>query len=110
MFNSKRNLNFKSLIETMKESYTSNQNLLLNTSLSPVHNAHVCVFDGTYYKMMLNDIGVAITLFILNKKSSMNPFLPVHLTIHITKLHLPTTFPKPLYIRHSACIYRDPGR
>jgi hypothetical protein len=22
---------------------------------------HVCVFDGTYYKMMLNDIGVAIT-------------------------------------------------
>jgi hypothetical protein len=48
--------------------------------------------------MMLNDIGVAVTLFILNKKYSMNPFLPVHLTIHITKLHLPTTYPKPLYI------------
>jgi hypothetical protein len=48
--------------------------------------------------MMPNDIGVVVTLFILNKKSSMNPFLPVHLMIHITKLHLPTTFPKPLYI------------
>ncbi len=34
----------------------------------------------------------------------------VYLTIHITKLQLQTTFPKPLYIRHSACIHRDPGR
>jgi hypothetical protein len=81
-----------------------------HTSVCPVHNAQVCVFDGTYYKMVLNDIGVTVTLFILNKKCSMNPFLPVHLTIHITKLHLPTTFPKPLYIQHSACIHRDPGR
>ncbi len=79
------------------------------TDLSPVHKAHVCVFDGTYHKMMLNDIGVVVTLFILNKKSSMNPFLPVHLTIHITKLDLRTTFPKPLYIRHFTCIHRDPG-
>jgi hypothetical protein len=79
------------------------------TDLSPTHNAHVCVFDDTYHKMMLNDIGVAVTLFILNKKSSMNPFLPVHLIIHITKLDLPITFPKPLYIRHFACIHRDPG-
>ncbi len=69
-----------------------------------MHNAHVCVFDGTYYKMVLNDIGVAVILFILNKKCSMNPFLPVHLTIHITKLHLQTTFrmypsgPRPLKI------------
>ncbi len=51
--------------------------------------------DGTHSG---DDIGVVVTLFILNKKFSMNPFLPVHLTIHITKLHLPTTFPKPLYI------------
>jgi hypothetical protein len=42
------------------------------TDLSPAHNAHVCVFDGTYHKMTLNDIGVAVTLFILNKKSN-NP-------------------------------------
>ncbi len=75
-----------------------------------MHNAHVYVFDDTYYKMMLNDIGVVVTLFILSKKSSMNSFLLVHLMIHTTKLHLPTTFPKPLYIRHSACIYRDPSR
>jgi hypothetical protein len=29
--------------------------------------------------------------------------------VHITKLQLQTTFPKPLYIPHSACIHRDPG-
>jgi hypothetical protein len=34
----------------------------------------------------------------------------VYLTIHITKLQLQTTFPKPLYIPHSACIHQDPGR
>jgi hypothetical protein len=34
----------------------------------------------------------------------------VYLTVHITKLQLQTTFLKPLYIRHSACIHRDPGR
>jgi hypothetical protein len=43
--------------------------------------------------------------------TSMNPVpdaqLCVYLTVHITKLRLETTFPKPLYIRHSACIHRD---
>jgi hypothetical protein len=33
----------------------------------------------------------------------------VYLTVHITKLQLETTFPKPFYIPHSACIHRDPG-
>ncbi len=33
----------------------------------------------------------------------------VYLTVHITKLQLQTTFPKPLYIPHSACIHWDPG-
>jgi hypothetical protein len=33
----------------------------------------------------------------------------VYLTIHITKLQLQTTFPKPLYIPHFACIHLDPG-
>jgi hypothetical protein len=33
----------------------------------------------------------------------------VYLTVHITKLQLQTTFPKPLYIPHSTCIHRDPG-
>jgi hypothetical protein len=32
--------------------------VLYYTSLNPVPNAHVCVFDCTYYKMMLNDVGV----------------------------------------------------
>jgi hypothetical protein len=30
-------------------------------------------------------------------------FSPVYLMVHITKLQLQTTFPKPLYIPHSAC-------
>jgi hypothetical protein len=34
----------------------------------------------------------------------------VYFMIHITKLQLQTTFPKPLYIWHSACIHWDPGR
>ncbi len=46
--------------------------------------------------------------------TSLNPMPNVHvcvyLTIHITKLQLQTTFPKPLYIPHSACIHQDPGR
>jgi hypothetical protein len=33
----------------------------------------------------------------------------VYLTIHITKLQLQTTFPKPLYIWHFAYIHQDPG-
>jgi hypothetical protein len=30
----------------------------------------------------------------------------VYLTVHITKLHLQATFPKPFYIPRSACIHR----
>jgi hypothetical protein len=46
--------------------------------------------------------------------TSLNPVpnaqVCVHLTIHITKLQLQTTVPKPLYIQHFTCIYRDPAR
>jgi hypothetical protein len=46
-------------------------------------------------------------------QTSLNPVpnahVCVYLTIHITKLQLQTTFPKPLYIWHSTCIHRDPG-
>jgi hypothetical protein len=46
-------------------------------------------------------------------KTSLNPVpnaqVCVYLTIHITKLQLQTTFPKPLYIPHFACIHQDPG-
>jgi hypothetical protein len=45
--------------------------------------------------------------------TSLNPVpnaqVCVYLTVHITKLQLQTTFPKPLYIPHSACIHGDPG-
>jgi len=46
--------------------------------------------------------------------TSLNPVpnaqVCVHLTVHITKLQLQTTFPTPFYIRHSACVHGDPGR
>jgi hypothetical protein len=44
--------------------------------------------------------------------TSLNPVpnaqVCVYLTVDNTKLQLQTTFPKPLYIPHSACIHRDP--
>ncbi len=50
----------------------------------------------------------------LIKHRSLNPVpnaqMCVYLTIHITKLQLQTTFPKPLYIPHSACIHRHHDR
>jgi len=39
-----------------------------------------------------------------------NAHVCLHLTVHITKLRLQTIVPKPLYIRHFACIYWDPSR
>jgi hypothetical protein len=45
---------------------------------------------------------------------SLNPMpnaqVCVYLMVHITKLQVQTTFPKPLYIPHSTCIHGDPGR
>jgi hypothetical protein len=45
--------------------------------------------------------------------TSLNPVpnaqVCVYLTVHITKLQLQTTFSKPLYIPHFACIHGDPG-
>ncbi len=41
---------------------THTHSSLLFTSLYPMP-AQVCVFDGTYYKMMLNDVGVPVTSF-----------------------------------------------
>jgi hypothetical protein len=38
-----------------------------------------------------------------------NAHVCVYLTVHITKLQLQTTFPKPLFIPHSACIHWDLG-
>jgi hypothetical protein len=34
-----------------------------------------------------------------------NAHVCVYLMVHITKLQVQTTFPKPLYIPHSACIH-----
>ncbi len=49
----------------------------------------------------------------LNLGTSLNPVpnahVCVYLTLHITKLQLQTTIPKPFYIPHSIYIHRDPG-
>jgi hypothetical protein len=42
----------------MKKASRPQRPLLYATSLNSVPNGQVCVFDGTYYKMMLNDVGV----------------------------------------------------
>jgi hypothetical protein len=51
--------------------------------------------------------------FLFQKNSSLKPVpnaqVCVYLMVHITKLTLQTTFPKPLYIPHFACIDWDPG-
>ncbi len=59
-----------------------------------------------------------IYLILITKKSYINHTslnlvtnaqVCVYLTVHITKLQLQITFPKPFYISHSACIHRDLG-
>jgi hypothetical protein len=49
------------------------------------------------------------TFFVTSLNPVHNAQVCVYLTVHITKLQLQTTFPKPLYIPHSACIHQDPG-
>jgi hypothetical protein len=57
-------------------------------------------------------LGGLIPKSILLRQTSLNPVpdaqVCVYLTIHITKLQLQTTFPKPLYIWHFTCIHQDP--
>jgi hypothetical protein len=50
------------------------------------------------------------TIFFLCLNPVPNAQVCVYLTVHITKLQIQTTFPKPLYIPHFACIHGDPGR
>jgi hypothetical protein len=46
--------------------------------------------------------------------TSLNPVpnaqMYVYLMVHITKLQLQITFPKPFYIPHFVCIHWDPSR
>jgi hypothetical protein len=51
-----------------------------------------------------------VTIIVTSLNPMPNAQVCVYLTVHITKLQLQTTFPKPLYIPHSACILWDPGR
>jgi hypothetical protein len=67
----------------------------------------------TFLKMEPNENYIVMSS-LPYKQTSLNPVpnaqVCVYLTVHITKVQLQTTFSKPLYIWHSACIHRDPGR
>jgi len=75
---------------------------------------HVFQFRFKFHKWTEPGTPVLDLDLFLNIYTSVNPVhnaqVCVHLMVHITKLRLQTTVPKPLYIRHFACIYRDPGR
>ncbi len=57
--------------------------------------------------LLQEEDGGSHNTFILNPMP--NAQVCVYLMIHITKLQLQITFPKPLYIPHSTSIHRDPG-
>jgi hypothetical protein len=54
-----------------------------------------------------NFLHVVTTTIITSLNLVPNAQVCVYLTLHITKLQLQTTFPKPFYIPHSTCIHRD---
>ncbi len=64
--------------------------------------------EGDYFSSLR--MGGSYALHYTSLNPVPNAQVCVYLTIHITKLQLQTTFPKPLYIPHSACIHQDPGR
>jgi hypothetical protein len=53
--------------------------------------------------------GLCLLIVLTSLNPVPNAQVCVYLTVHITKLQLQTTFSKPLYISHSACIHQDPG-
>ncbi len=67
-----------------------------------------------FYKCMMRTWSIRRGQSVAVRQDSLNPVpnaqVCVHLTVHIKKLQLQTIVPKPLYIRHFTCIYRDPGR
>jgi hypothetical protein len=94
------------------------------TQVLTLHNAHWHLLT-TYLPEILIASKVTHLHLHTNKQShsvptyhlymtSLNPVpneqVCVYLLVHITKLHLQTTFPKPLYIPHFTCIHGDPGR
>jgi len=71
------------------------------------------MWGGGYLAALIGTIsGIVchVHLYIYSLNPVPNAQVWVYLTVHITKLQLQTTFPKPLYIPHSACIHWDPGR
>jgi hypothetical protein len=52
----------------------------------------------------------SLLLYYISLNPVPNAQVCVYLTVHTTKLQPQTTFPKLLYIPHSACIHWEPGR
>jgi hypothetical protein len=79
-------------------------------------SAHIrsCVFLGIVWRIYVEfvaDIDIKILKVPdVNLNPVPNAQVCVYLTIHITKLQLQITFPKPFYIPHFACIHQDPSR
>jgi len=73
-----------------------------------------CMFSSIVWKIYVGfvaDIDIKILKVLnANLNSMLNAHVCVYLTIHVTKLQLQTTFPKPFYIPHFTCIHRDPSR
>jgi hypothetical protein len=68
-------------------------------------------FLSTYTLTMYRNLSIFLFKRIMANLNTMpNAQVCVYLTVHITKLQLQTTYPKPLYIPHSACIHQDPDR
>jgi hypothetical protein len=67
------------------------------------------LYAGLHERGGLNDTTHIYIYIYIYTHTSLNPMpnaqVCVYLMVHITKLQLQTTFPKPLYIQHSACIH-----
>jgi hypothetical protein len=67
--------------------------------------------SGYIHKVATTKLTIVYIVAII--RTSLNPVPNAqvcYFTVHITKLQLQTTVPKPLYIQHFACIHRDPSR
>jgi hypothetical protein len=75
----------------------------------PPFNFGVCQTNMHVPYLYLYPSLTSCLIIIISLNLVPNAQVCVYLIIHITKLQLQTTFPKPLYIPHSTCIRQDPG-
>jgi hypothetical protein len=81
---------------------------VFNTSTSIFSQKFISTFKGLFNEKINIKVRCAIvclSLYVTSLNPVPNAQVCVYLTVHITKLQLQITFPKPLYIPHSACIH-----